>query len=333
MTDRKVALTGIKPSGTPHLGNYLGMIRPALDLVREYDAYYFLADGHALTTVQNAEQMREFSYEAAATMLALGLDPEKVVFYRQSDVPQTFELAWILSCVTPKGLLNRAHAYKASVDENIAAGRTADDGISMGLYGYPVLMAADILIVDAHVVPVGSDQKQHVEIARDIAESFNRTFGDVLVLPEPLIEDSVATIAGLDGRKMSKSYGNVIPIFASPSEQRKLVKRIVTDSRPPEEPKDPETDNLFRIFEQFGSPSDVDSVRDRYLQGGIGYGEVKDMLATAMQEHLAQPLERYTELMADRSRIDDILAAGAERASTVAKDVLGRVRQAVGFTA
>jgi tryptophanyl-tRNA synthetase len=333
MTDRKVALTGIKPSGTPHLGNYLGMIRPALDLVRDYDAYYFIADGHALTTVQDAEQMRELSYEAAATMLALGLDPEQVVFYRQSDVPQTFELAWILSCVTPKGLLNRAHAYKASVDENVEAGRAPDDGISMGLYGYPVLMAADILIVDSHVVPVGSDQRQHVEIARDIAESFNRTFGDVLVLPEPLIEDSVATIGGLDGRKMSKSYNNVIPIFASPKEQRKLVMRIVTDSRPPEEPKDPATDNLFRIFEHFGSADAVATVGNRYASGGIGYGEVKSMLAEALEEHFAAPLARYTELMADRARIDEMLAAGAERVGTVANDVLGRVRKAVGLSA
>jgi tryptophanyl-tRNA synthetase len=333
MTDRKVALTGIKPSGTPHLGNYLGMIRPALDLVREYDAYYFIADGHALTTVQNAGEMRELSYQAAATMLALGLDPERVVFYRQSDVPQTFELAWILSCVTPKGLLNRAHAYKASVDENVAAGRTPDDGISMGLYGYPVLMAADILIVDSHIVPVGSDQRQHVEIARDIAESFNRTFGDVLVLPEPLIEDTVATIGGLDGRKMSKSYGNVIPIFAGPKEQRKLVMKIVTDSRAPEEPKDPESDNLFRIFEHFGSPDAVASVRGRYESGGIGYGEVKSMLAESLEERFAEPLARYEELMADRAGIDELLAAGAARAGTVADDVLGRVRKAVGFSA
>ena len=329
---RKVALTGLKPSGTPHLGNYLGMLRPALDLVRDYDAYYFIADGHALTTVQKADELRELSYQAAATMVALGLDPEKVVFYRQSDVPQTFELAWILSCVTPKGLLNRAHAYKASVDENVAAGRTPDDGISMGLYGYPVLMAADILIVDSHVVPVGSDQRQHVEIARDIAESFNRTFGDVLVLPEPLIEDSVATIGGLDGRKMSKSYGNVIPIFLTPKEQRKLVMRIVTDSRPPEEPKDPATDNLFRIFEHFGSGDDVASVRRRYASGGIGYGEVKTMLADALEARFEEPLATYEALMANRSQIDEMLAAGAARVGTVANEVLGRVRKAVGFT-
>ena len=331
MTAGKVALTGIKPSGTPHIGNYLGMIKPALELVHDYDAYYFIADEHALTTVRDPAEMRELSYQAAATWIALGLDPERVVIYRQSDVPQVFELDWILSCITPKGLLNRAHAYKAAGDENEAAGRTPDAGVSMGLFNYPVLMAADILIVDAHVVPVGADQKQHVEMARDIAESFNRSYGDVLVLPEPLIDESVATITGLDGRKMSKSYGNEIPIFASAAEQRKLVMRIVTDSRRPEEPKDPSTDNLFRIFEHFGSDDDVEGVRERYTSGGIGYGEVKETLASALDERFAQPRERYDELMADRSRIDAILAAGAERVTAIASNVLGRVRRAVGI--
>jgi tryptophanyl-tRNA synthetase len=331
MSNRKVALTGIKPTGLPHLGNYLGMIRPALDLVREYDAYYFIADMHALTTVHDKQQLREQTYDIAATMLALGLDPERVVFYRQSDVPQTYELDWLLSCVTPKGLLNRAHAYKAAVEENEAAGRTPDDGVSRGLFSYPVLMAADILVVDAHVVPVGSDQKQHVEMARDMAEAFNRTYGDVLVLPEPLIDDSVATIAGLDGRKMSKNYENVIPIFAEPTEQRKLVMKIKTDSRPPEEPKDPETDNLFRIYEHFGSPADVDTIRRRYGEGGIGYGEVKEQLAAALAETFEEPLARYKELMGDRAQIDDVLAEGARRVGTVAQDVLSRARRAVGL--
>jgi tryptophanyl-tRNA synthetase len=333
MTGRKVALTGIQPSGTPHIGNYLGMIRPALDLAREYDAYYFIADEHALTTVHDANAMREQTYETAATFLALGLDPERVVFYRQSDVHEVFELDWILSCLTPKGLLNRAHAYKAAVDENIAAGRTADDGVSMGLFNYPVLMAADILIVDAHVVPVGSDQRQHVEMARDIAEVFNRTYGDVLVLPEPLIEDAVATITGLDGRKMSKSYGNVVPILAPPKEQRKLVMRIVTDSRKPEEPKDPESDNLFRIYEHFGAPDDVEAVRRRYLEGGIGYGEVKEQLATALEERFGEARVHYDELVADRARIDRVLVEGAERVRPIAEATLARVRRSVGLDA
>jgi tryptophanyl-tRNA synthetase len=331
--NRKVALTGIQPSGTPHIGNYLGMIRPALELANEYDAYYFLADEHALTTVRDATQLRDQTYEIAAVMLALGLDPDRVVFYRQSDVPEVFELAWILSCVTPKGLLNRAHAYKDAVADNEAAGRPPDDGVSMGLYGYPVLMAADILIVDANVVPVGSDQKQHVEMARDMAEAFNRTYGDVFVLPEPLIDDSVATITGLDGRKMSKSYGNVIPIFAPADEQRKLVKRIVTDSRSPEEPKDPDTDSLFRIYAQVATPDRVQAMRERYLAGGVGYGEVKEELADVLRDRFAEPSDRYDRLMNDRAQIDNILSAGAERVRKVAGAVLGRARTAVGLSA
>ena len=329
--NRKVALTGIQPSGTPHIGNYLGMIRPALELANEYDAYYFIADEHALTTVRDPNLLREQTHEIAAVMLALGLDAERVVFYRQSDVAEVFELAWILSSVTPKGLLNRAHAYKDAVADNEAAGRPPDDGVSMGLYGYPVLMAADILIVDANVVPVGSDQKQHVEMARDIAEAFNRTYGDVFVLPEPLIDDSVATITGLDGRKMSKSYGNVIPIFAPPDEQRKLVKRIVTDSRPPEEPKDPETDNVFRIYAQVAPAERVAAMRKRYLAGGVGYGEVKEELADILRDAFAGPRDSYDRLMADRDRIDETLAAGADRARKVAGAVLGRARSAVGL--
>jgi tryptophanyl-tRNA synthetase len=329
----KVALTGFKPTGAAHIGNYLGMIRPALDLVRNFDAYYFIADEHALTTVHDAHLMRELTYEIAASFLALGLDPQSSVIYRQSDIPEVFELAWILSCVTPKGLLNRAHAYKAIVDDNEASGRPADDGVSMGLFNYPVLMAADILIVDANAVPVGADQKQHLEVTRDIAESFNRTFGEVLVLPEARIEGDVATVPGLDGRKMSASYGNTIPVFADPDEQRKLVMKIVTDSRPPDEPKDPDKDNLFQIYKHIGSPDDVELVRDRYLKGGIGYGEVKQLLAGALEERFAEPRAHYQELMADRSRIESVLADGARRARDITTQVLGRVRKAVGLEA
>jgi tryptophanyl-tRNA synthetase len=325
----KVALTGIKPSGTPHVGNYLGMYKPALDLATEYDAYYFIADEHALTTVRDPQELRRQSYEAAATWLALGLDPEKQLLYRQSDVPEIFELTWILSCVTPKGLLNRAHAYKAIVDENEAAGRSPDDGVSMGLYNYPVLMAADILIVNANVVPVGIDQKQHVEIARDIAESFNRTYGDVLVLPEPV---TFPIVAGPDGQKMSKSNRNIVPIFGDPKEIRKVVMRIVTDSRKPEEPKDPDTDNLFKTFAFFGASADVENVRKRYEQGGIGYGEVKEKLASALEERFVGPRARYEELMSDLGRLDEILADGAKRVGTVAGTTLERVRRAVGLT-
>jgi tryptophanyl-tRNA synthetase len=230
--------------------------------------------------------------------------------------------------VTPKGLLNRAHAYKAIVDANEAAGRSTDDGVSMGLYNYPVLMAADILIVDANVVPVGDDQRQHVEITRDVAESFNRTYGETLVLPEAM---TFGIVPGPDGQKMSKSYDNVIPVFADPKTQRKHVMKIVTDSRNPEEPKDPETDNLFRTFASFGAPEDVESVRKRYLEGGIGYGEVKDLLASALEHRFAEPLARYTELMANRARIDDVLRDGAKRVSPVARSTLERVKRRVGL--
>ncbi len=332
MAVKKIALTGIQPSGTAHIGNYLGMIRPALDLVREYDAYYFLADEHALTSVREPKALLDFTYEMAATLLALGLDAEKIVMYRQSDLPAVFELSWILSCVTPKGLLNRAHAYKSAVDENETAGRPPDDGVSMGLYSYPVLMAADILIVDGNVVPVGADQKQHVEMARDIAEAFNRQYGDVLVLPEALIQEGVATIAGLDGRKMSKSYGNIIPIFAPAAEQRKLVMKIITDSRPPEDPKDPSTDNLFRIYEHFAPRDKVETMRKRYLEGGVGYGEVKEDLAGVLEETFSGPRARYEELMADRSKLDSVLADGSARVNAVAGATLNRVKKAVGLT-
>jgi tryptophanyl-tRNA synthetase len=244
----KISLTGIKPSGTPHVGNYLGMIRPALELARTYQALYFIADYHALTTVRDRETLRYQTYEVAATWLALGLDPDKVIFYRQSDIPEVMELTWILSCFTAKGLLNRAHAYKAAADENVAAGKPPDDGINSGLYFYPVLMAADILLFGSHYVPVGADQRQHVEIARDIAIAFNNNYGEILTVPEAVIREEVMTIPGLDGRKMSKSYDNVIPIFAPAGELRKSVMRIVTDSRRPEEPKDPEGDNVFSIY-------------------------------------------------------------------------------------
>ena len=235
-------ITGIKPTGRPHLGNYLGMIRPALELARTSEALCFIADYHALTAVPPPETIRAGVLDLAATLIAFGLDPERTVLYRQSDVPEICELTWILGCVCPKGLLNRAHAYKAAVQENVAAGRDRDQGVGMGLFNYPILMAADILSHRADLVPVGSDQRQHVEIARDLAESFNRRYGPVLVVPEPAVDDRVMTIPGIDGRKMSKSYGNQITLCATPDEIRRQVSRIVTDSRSPSEPKDPDTD-------------------------------------------------------------------------------------------
>lgn len=330
MTD-KIALTGIKPSGTPHLGNYLGMIKPALELAEKYRAFYFIADYHALTTVKDGKELRDLSYELAATLLALGLDPDNVVFYRQSDIPEVFELTWILSCFTSKGLLNRAHAYKAQVDENISLGREPDHGINSGLFFYPALMAADILIMGSHFVPVGLDQKQHLEITRDIATSFNNTFDrEILVLPEVVIREEVMTIQGIDGRKMSKSYNNVIPIFAPPKQLRKQVMRIVTDSRPPEEPKNPDECNVFNIYKYFAPPNDLEAMRKLYMRGGFGYGEVKQKLYNLLESEFSQAREKFNELMDDKTKLDEVLLEGAEKARLVANRMMKKVRKAIG---
>jgi tryptophanyl-tRNA synthetase len=326
----KIALTGIKPSGTPHVGNYLGMIRPALELARHYQALYFIADYHALTTVRDGKEMKKLTYDVAATWLALGLDPEKVIFYRQSDIPEVMELTWILSCFTSKGLLNRAHAYKAAVDENLAIGVPPDEGINSGLYFYPVLMAADILLFNTNFVPVGLDQKQHIEIARDIAQAFNSTYGNILTIPEAAIREEVMTIPGLDGRKMSKSYGNVIPMFAPANKLKKSVMRIVTDSRSPEEPKDPETDNVFAIYRHFASEEDLERVRQRYLQGGMAYSEIKGELFERLEQTFGSARARYDEYMQDWGYLDQVLSKGAEKARKMAVPLLARIRKAVG---
>ena len=326
----KLAVTGIKPTGTPHLGNYLGMIRPALELVGEHEAFYFIADYHALTSLTDGEQVRTLSYEVAATWLALGLDPARAALYRQSDVPEVCELAWILSCVTPKGLLNRAHAYKAAAEDNRRRERDPDAGVNAGLYSYPILMAADILFPGAEAVPVGLDQKQHLEIADDIASAFNGIYGPILTIPEPIIDPRVMIIPGLDGRKMSKSYGNVIPILAAPDVLRKAVMRIRTDSRRPDEPKDPETDLIYQLYRQVAPESAVASMHARYQRGGLGYGQAKEELFTALDELFRTPRERYREILADRPAIDAILTAGAAKARARGASILARVREAVG---
>lgn len=326
----KIALTGIKPSGTPHIGNYLGMIRPALELAEKYQALYFIADYHALTTVKDGKELKALTYEVAATWLALGLDPEKVVFYRQSDIPEVTELTWILACFTPKGLLNRAHAYKAAVEENLAAGESPDEGINAGLFFYPVLMAADILLFGTHYVPVGLDQKQHIEIARDIAQAFNKNYGNILTIPEAVIREDVMTIIGTDGRKMSKSYDNVIPIFAPPDKLRKVIMRIVTDSRRPEEPKDPESDNLFSIYRYFASPQDQKRIRQRYLSGGLAYSEVKEELYELLLHKFGPARLKYEEYLRDKSYLEEVLTRGAEKARKMAKPIIEKVRAAVG---
>ena len=328
---KQTSLTGIKPTGKPHLGNYLGAIKPALQLVEDYRAFYFIADYHGLTTIRDKKEMKEHTYEIAAAWLAMGLDPDEVVFYRQSDVPEVFEFTWVLSCFTGKGWLNRAHAYKSSVDANNEAGRDSDDGINAGLYNYPVLMAADIILFNTQVVPVGQDQRQHLEIARDIANGFNHVYGDTLVPPEALIRDDVATITGLDGRKMSKSYGNTIEMFAAPKQLRKQVMRIVTDSKTPEEPKDPDENNIFNIYKHFATPEMVAENRRKYTEGGVGYGDLKQELFEVLNETFAEPRERFNDLMANRKEVDAILARGAETAQRIARRTLNKVRRKIGI--
>jgi tryptophanyl-tRNA synthetase len=326
----EIALTGIKPSGTPHIGNYLGMNRPALELARKYQAMYFIADYHALTTVKKAAEMKKLTYEVAAAWLALGLDPDKVIFYRQSDIPEVMELTWILACFTPKGLLNRAHAYKAAVDANVEQGDAPDEKINAGLFFYPALMAADILLFDTNFVPVGLDQKQHIEITRDIAQAINSTYGEVLTLPEASIREEVMTIPGVDGRKMSKSYGNVIPIFSSSKDLKKKVMRIVTDSRRPEEPKDPDSDNVFAIYKHFASPEDIQRMREGYQQGGMAYSQIKTELYDLLEAEFSDAREKYERYIADWGYLEQVLLEGAEKARKISIPKIAQVRKAVG---
>jgi len=327
----QISLTGIKPTGTPHLGNYLGAIKPALGLVENYKAFYFIADYHGLTTIRDKQEMKQHTYEVAATWLALGLDPNEVVFYRQSDIPEVFELTWVLSCFAGKGWLNRAHAYKSMADANSESGRDTDDGVNMGLYNYPVLMAADIILFNTNVVPVGQDQRQHLEMARDIANAFNYVYGDTLVPPDALILEDVATIPGLDGRKMSKSYGNTVELFAAPKQLRKQVMQIVTNSQTPEEPKNPDENNIFNIYKHFATPEQIAENRKKYTQGGVGYGDLKQELFELLDVTFSAPRERYNELMANKKEIDAILERGAATARPIARKTLGKVRRKIGI--
>ena len=326
----QIALTGLKPTGPPHIGNYLGMLRPSLELAEKYQALYFIPDYHALTTVRDRKELTHLTYQATATWIALGLNPDEAVFYRQSDIPEVFELAWVLSCFTAKGLLNRSHAYKAIVDDNLAQGREEDKNINVGLFTYPVLMAADILLFGTHFVPVGLDQQQHLEITRDVATVFNKTYGDILTIPEAVIRKEVMTIPGIDGKKMSKSYNNVIPIFAPANEVLKRVKRIVTDSKRPEEPKDPDECNIFAIYQHFADDDAVATKRKRYLEGGLAYGAMKQELFELLESTFSDKRERYNALMDKTDELDQILQEGAEKARAIAIPILAKVRKAVG---
>ena len=328
---KPIALTGIKPTGSPHIGNYLGMYRPALDLMKKYQGMYFVADYHALTTMRDPQHLRDLVYEVAASWIALGLDPDKAIFFRQSDIPEIPEFAWILACFTSKGLLNRAHAYKDAVDKNLELDHDPDEGINGGLFYYPVLMAADILLYGSDVVPVGLDQKQHIEITRDIAEAFNRIYGDVLKVPEGVIQETVMKVPGIDGRKMSKSYDNTIPIFAPEKALRKQIMRIVTDSKRPEDPKDPDGDNLFGLLQFFASPERLEAIRGLYINGGAAYGELKKELAGLILDHFAEAREKYTSLIQDKAYLDKVLLEGAAKARAMGQPYLAAARKATGI--
>ncbi|MDH0746322.1 tryptophan--tRNA ligase [Pseudomonas sp. GD03842] len=328
-------LTGITTTGTPHLGNYAGAIRPAIVASRQSDAdsFYFLADYHALIKCDDPQRIQRSRLEIAATWLAAGLDVDRVTFYRQSDIPEIPELTWLLTCVAGKGLLNRAHAYKASVDKNVEAGEDPDAGVTMGLFSYPVLMAADILMFNAEQVPVGRDQIQHVEMARDIGQRFNHLFGQgkaFFVMPEALIEESVATLPGLDGRKMSKSYDNTIPLFSSAKAMKEAISRIVTDSRLPGEPKDPDNSHLFTLYQAFGTQEQTQALRADLLQG-LGWGDAKQRLFQLLDTELGEARENYHRLIERPADLEDILLAGAQKARRIATPFLGELREAVGL--
>ena len=338
MSQKRRILTGITTSGTPHLGNYVGAIRPAIAASRRADAesFFFLADYHALIKTGDPARVQRSTLEIAASWLACGLDPDTVFFYRQSDIPEIPELTWLLTCVTAKGLLNRAHAYKAAVDHNSANGEDPDAGISAGLYMYPVLMAADILLFNANEVPVGRDQVQHIEMARDIAQRFNHVYGlgllpdSMFTLPEAKIEENVATLPGTDGRKMSKSYDNTIPLWLPSKDLKKAILGIVTDSRTPGEAKDPDSSNIFAIHQAFASADEAAALRQAFADG-IGWGDAKQKLFERIDAELAEPRARYEALIAKPEIIEAQLTAGAEKARERSAPLLGTLRRAVGL--
>ncbi len=333
--EKNRVLTGITTTGSPHLGNYVGAIRPAIAACRQSpdESFLFLADYHGIIKCHDPAQIHASTLAVAATWLACGLDTEKTTFYRQSDIPEILELSWILQCVCAKGLMNRAHAYKAAVDANAAEGNAdPDHGISMGLFSYPVLMAADILMFNAGRIPVGKDQIQHVEMARDIAGRFNHRYGEIFTLPEAQVSEDMPLLTGLDGRKMSKSYGNTIALFEPEKALRKQVMKIVTNSQPPEEPKNPDDSVIFEIYRAFASPAEQAALRQRYAEG-IGWGEAKQALFEKINEELAPARERYQELTARSAQIEEILRAGADKARREARQRLAQVRAAVGIRA
>ena len=331
MTTR--VLTGVTTTGIPHLGNYVGAIRPAIRAAKEsgVESYLFLANYHGIIKCHDPAMIDESTRAVAATWLACGLDTERTTFYRQSDIPEIMELNWILTCITGKGLMNRAHAYKAAVDKNLESNQDPDYEIEMGLYSYPILMTADILMFKAHKIPVGRDQIQHVEMARDIAQRFNSRFGkELFVLPEAVIDENVELLVGLDGRKMSKSYGNTIPLFQTPKQRQKSINKIITNLKEPGEPKQKDESPLFEIYQAFATPSETADF-DHALNEGLAWGEAKKILSAKIGEELDAFTDKYHELIANPAQIEDILQAGAAKARVEAREFLAQVKDAVGI--
>ena len=332
MMSTRTVLTGITTTGTPHLGNYVGAIKPSIQAshVEGVQSCYFLADYHALIKCRDPEVVHRSTLEIAATWLALGLDTDKAIFYRQSDIPEISELTWLLTCVTAKGLMNRAHAYKAAVQENVEKGEDPDFAIAMGLFSYPILMAADILMFNAHDVPVGRDQVQHIEMARDIAQRFNHHFGDHFVLPEAVVDDNVALLPGQDGRKMSKSYNNTIPLWLAEKRLRKSIMKIVTNSLEPGEPKQTEDSALFAIYSAFANAKQREEMKQAFADG-IAWGAAKQQCFELINAELSTPRLAYEELISNPARIEARLLEGAERARGIAASFIQQLRSAVGI--
>jgi tryptophanyl-tRNA synthetase len=326
-------LTGITTTGTPHLGNYVGAIRPAIAASKQHDieSFYFLADYHALIKCYDPQLIQQSTREIACTWLALGLDTDNSVFYRQSDVPEIPELCWVLTCMAAKGLMNRSHAYKAAVQENIEAGSPdPDKGITMGLFSYPILMTADILMFGGQKIPVGRDQIQHVEMARDIGQRFNHHFGEIFVLPEAVVDDDVAVLKGLDGRKMSKSYGNTIPLFDTSKSLQKSINKIVTNLLEPGQPKEVKDSTLFEIWQAFATPEQVSYMREQFA-AGIAWGQAKKELHALVDAELAEARERYQHYMNELDEVEAILQKGAIKARSYSQPMLKKVREAIGI--
>ena len=325
----QTVLTGIKPTGTPHIGNYIGALKPLIAQSQTHKTFMFIADLHALNSIHDAAQIRQHTYEIAAMLIALGLNLDNAILFRQSDIDEIYQLNTLLMNITPKGLMNRAHSYKAAMDKNIATGDDVDAGVNMGLYTYPILMSADILLYNSDIVPVGADQKQHVEFARDIAGYFNKTYGNVFKLPTPVIGHDTGLIPGLDGRKMSKSYDNTIALFAPEQELKKKIMRIITDSKTPDQAKNPDESTIYQLYKHFASESEIAQFAEMFRAGGMGYGTAKMILFKKINSVLTAPRMEYERLMANPSEIDAILQQGAARARPVAVDTLSRVKRAM----